>query len=246
MSKEYLGMGKDKDIVVDLWQYERMAMKQGFTVIAGIDEAGRGPLAGPVVASAVILPFDCNIEGINDSKKLTPKRRDAAYEKIMEIALGIGIGIIDAKVIDSINILQATYRAMHAAILKLPVQANLCLVDGNPIRNFGHPHKAIVGGDGKSASIAAASIIAKVTRDRIMCEYDAVYPQYGFAKHKGYGSEDHMRCLAEYGVCEIHRRSFVPVRNCIPAEEEVDRIWVQTDLLLAPEEKTGRSDTSNR
>ena len=213
---------------IDLWFYEKEAIAQGHRVIAGIDEAGRGPLAGPVVAAAVILPFDCDIDGIFDSKQLSEKKRDIAFDKIMEIATSIGVGIVDAGEIDRINILQATYQAMRAAIIQLTVRANLLLIDGNPIRNFGHQHMGIVKGDSKSASIAAASIIAKVTRDRIMCEYDQVFPQYGFAKHKGYPSEDHLKMLALHGVSEIHRRSFGPVRD---TKKELSRNWVQTELF---------------
>lgn len=217
---------------VDMWYYERLAMRQGYLIVAGIDEVGRGPLAGPVVAAAVALPPDCCIDGIDDSKKLTPRRRESAYIRIQETAVSIGIGIIDSQEIDRINILQATHQAMRAAVVQLTVKVGLCLVDGTPIRDFGHPHKAIVGGDGKSASIAAASIIAKVTRDRIMCEYDAVYPEYGFASHKGYGSEEHLKSLKEHGVCDIHRRSFAPVRECIAMSEEGRTGWQQRDLLL--------------
>ena len=195
----------------DLWHYERAAMAQGHQVIAGVDEAGRGPLAGPVVAAAVILPPNCDIAGIYDSKQLSPRKRDAAFDKIQDIALGIGIGIVDAETIDKINILQATYRAMRDAIGKLAIQPDFCLIDGYPIRNFEYRHMGIVKGDSKSVSIAAASIIAKVTRDRIMCEYDVIFPGYGFAKHKGYPSKEHIEMLAIHGVCEIHRKTYGPV-----------------------------------
>lgn len=195
----------------DPWHYERMARTQGHRVIAGVDEAGRGPLAGPVVAAAVILPFNCDIEGIRDSKQLSPRKRESALEKIQSLALGIGVGIIEAEEIDRINILQATYRAMRAAISELDVRTHIFLVDGYPIRDFEHPQMGIVNGDAKSASIAAASIVAKVTRDRIMCEYDNIYPEYGFAKHKGYPTEKHLEKLEIYGICDIHRKSFGPV-----------------------------------
>lgn len=198
---------------IDLWAYEREAMAAGRRVVAGIDEAGRGPLAGPVVAAAVILPMDCDTEGIFDSKQLSAQKRDAAFDKIRQIALSVGVGIVEEGEIDRINILQATYRAMRGAVAGLRMRADLYLVDGYPIRDFEHPQQGIVGGDAKSASIAAASVIAKVTRDRIMCLYDEMFPQYGFAQHKGYPTEDHMRLIGIHGVCEIHRRSFGPVRD---------------------------------
>ena len=208
---------------IDLWFYERAVLAQGHQVVAGIDEAGRGPLAGPVVAAAVILPPDCDIDGICDSKQLSIKKREVACEKIRNLALGIGIGIVDPEEIDRLNILQATYRAMRAAAAGLTVRADIFLVDGYPIRDFDHPQIGIVGGDGKSVSIAAASIIAKVTRDRIMCIYDGIYPQYGFARHKGYPTEEHLEKLAIHGVCDIHRRSFGPVA------EELNLLWERTE-----------------
>lgn len=217
---------------IDMWYYERLMLSQGFDIVAGIDEVGVGPLAGPVVAAVVVLPPECPIDGINDSKQLTPKRRETAFIAIQEIAVSVGIGIVDPPEIDRINILQAAHQAMRIAITKLTLEVKLYLVDGRPIRNFGYPHKAIIGGDGKSASIAAASIIAKVTRDRIMCEYDAVYPQYGFANHKGYGSEEHLKNLREFGACEIHRKSFAPVKDLISSDNGGTREWVQRDLIL--------------
>ena len=216
---------------IDMWHYEKLAISQGFRVVAGIDEAGRGPIAGPVVAAAVILPFHCDIEGINDSKKLTPAKREAAFAKITSMAKGIGVGIVDAEEIDRINILQATYKAMRLAAAQLTVDVNLFLVDGNPIKGLGYPHRAIVGGDAKSASIAAASIIAKVTRDRIMCDYHALYPEYGFGRHKGYLSAEHKESLFTHGACKIHRRSFEPVKSLYGKEEEAPKHWVQTNLF---------------
>jgi len=195
----------------DLWLYERMVLAQGHRVVAGVDEAGRGPLAGPVVAVAVVLPLDCDTHGIYDSKQLPPRKREAAFEKISSLALGIGIGIVDQNEIDRMNILQATYRAMRGAIGGLDMGVDAVLVDGYPIRDFHLPQMGITSGDTKSASIAAASIVAKVTRDRIMCKYHDIFPQYGFAKHKGYPTEEHIEKLAAHGVCEIHRRSFAPV-----------------------------------
>ena len=197
----------------DLWHYERAATARGYRAVAGVDEAGRGPLAGPVVAAAVVLSPGCDIEGIQDSKLLSPRKRETAFEKIQGIALGIGVGIVDAEEIDRINILQATYRAMRMAINELSATADLFLIDGYPIRNFERPQMGIFGGDSKSVSIAAASIVAKVTRDRIMREYDSVFPEYGFAKHKGYPTEEHLEKLARHGVCAIHRRTFGPVAH---------------------------------
>lgn len=188
-------------------------MGRGYARVAGIDEAGRGPLAGPVVAAAVVLPFECDTSGIFDSKQLSEKKRELAFDKIYEIAAGVGVGIVDAAEIDRLNILQATYAAMREAVGKLPCGADIYLVDGYPIRGFEYTQSGIVKGDAKSASIAAASIIAKVTRDRLMYEYDRVYPEYGFAKHKGYPTKDHMESLAVHGACAIHRRSFGPVAN---------------------------------
>jgi len=210
---------------IDLWHFERSARSQGYTIIAGIDEAGRGPLAGPVVAASVVLPFECDTEGIFDSKALLPKKREAAYEKIQRIAHAIGVGIVDHREIDRINILQATWQAMRLAVLDMNVQADLFLVDGHPIRDFHYPHVAIIDGDRKSASIAAASIIAKVTRDRIMCEYDTIYPKYGFAKHKGYATKEHIQSICAHGVCEIHRKTFGPVAR------ELTLLWSRQELL---------------
>jgi ribonuclease HII len=192
---------------------ERLLWRVGIRHVAGVDEVGMGPLAGPVVAAAVILPPDCDITGIYDSKQLSPKKRDSAFDKIQNVALGIGIGIVDTETIDRINILQATHRAMWIAVNELALRPDFCLVDGYPIRYFEYRHMGIVAGDSKSVSIAAASIIAKVTRDRIMCEYDAVFPEYGFAKHKGYSTKDHLERLSSHGICKIHRKSFGPVKR---------------------------------
>lgn len=177
--------------------------------ICGIDEVGRGPLAGPVVASAVILPKDCEILYINDSKKLSEKQREALYEEIQEKAIAIGIGMASVETIDEINILQATYQAMRMAIRNLSVRPDLLLNDAVTIPDVDIPQCPIIKGDAKSISIAAASIIAKVTRDRMMAEYDTIYPQYGFASNKGYGSSVHIEALKKYGPCSIHRRSFL-------------------------------------
>ena len=179
------------------------------TAICGVDEAGRGPLAGPVAAGAVILPKDCRILYLNDSKKLTPARRDALFDEIREKAVAFSIGISSPERIDEINILQATYEAMRKAVTGLSVQPDLLLNDAVTIPEVNIRQVPIVRGDAKSVSIAAASILAKVTRDRMMEEYDAMWPEYGFAKHKGYGTAQHIAALKEYGPCPIHRRSFI-------------------------------------
>ena len=179
------------------------------TAICGIDEAGRGPLAGPVAAGAVILPKDCRILYLNDSKNLTPARRDALFDEIREKAVAFCIGISSPERIDEINILQATYEAMRKAVAGLSVQPDLLLNDAVTIPEVQIRQVPIVKGDAKSVSIAAASILAKVTRDRMMEEYDAMWPEYGFAKHKGYGTAQHIAALKEYGPCPIHRRSFI-------------------------------------
>ncbi len=188
--------------------YDRRFHDDGFRVIAGVDEAGRGPWAGPVVAAAVILPQDASLPGLNDSKKLSPARREELFDRINAAALSVGVEAVGQDIIDSINILQATYRAMRGALQKLALPADIVLVDGYPIPGLDAKQKGIFGGDGKSASIAAASIIAKVTRDRIMSGLSADYPRYGFDKHKGYGTSGHLEALKRYGPCPIHRRSF--------------------------------------
>ena len=180
-----------------------------FSAICGIDEAGRGPLAGPVVAGAVILPKGCRILYINDSKKLSAKKRDELYDEIRERAIAVGIGIADNKRIDEINILQATYEAMREAIASLNEKPDILLNDAVKIPKIDIKQVPIVKGDAKSQSIAAASIIAKVTRDRIMEAFDILYPEYGFSGHKGYGSAAHIEALKKYGPCPIHRKSFI-------------------------------------
>lgn len=177
--------------------------------ICGIDEAGRGPLAGPVVAGACILPKDCEILYLNDSKKVSEKRRELLYEEIKEKAIAWAVGIKSPDVIDEINILQATYRAMQEAIQKLKVTPDILLNDAVTIPGVTIKQVPIVHGDARSVSIAAASILAKVTRDHLMTEYDSIYPEYGFAKHKGYGTAAHMQAIREYGLSPIHRKSFI-------------------------------------
>ena len=194
----------------ELWNFEHAAMEEGFSLICGVDEAGRGPLAGSVCAAAVILPPDLELEGLNDSKKLSEKRREALYPLICEQALAYGIAFASEQEIDELNILQATFLAMRRAVGQLGLKPDLALVDGNREPDFGDiPVRTIIKGDSRSANIAAASILAKVTRDRFMLEQDAVYPQYGFAVHKGYGTQKHYAALREFGPCPIHRRSFL-------------------------------------
>lgn len=187
--------------------YERKYESEG--LLCGVDEAGRGPLAGPVVAGAVILPKDCEILYLNDSKKLTKRRRDLLYEEIMEKALAVGVGVVSHTRIDEINILQATYEAMRQAVGKLSPEPDILLNDAVTIPKLSIKQVPIIKGDAKSVSIAAASVIAKVTRDRMMEELESVYPGYGFASNKGYGSAAHIAALRERGPCEIHRRTFI-------------------------------------
>lgn len=196
-----------------LFEYDSEIRQQGCGVLCGIDEAGRGPLAGPVVAGAVILPDGVEIIGLNDSKKLSEKKRDNLYDIILEKALYYGIGYASHEEIDEINILNATYLAMRRAVENLLAQGavgiDLLLVDGNRDPKIGYPTRTLVKGDGTSASIAAASILAKVTRDREMLQLDQEYPAYGFAKHKGYPTKAHYQAIEENGICPIHRKTFL-------------------------------------
>lgn len=182
---------------------------RGYNIICGIDEAGRGPLAGPVYAAAVILPPDCVIDGLNDSKKLTEKKREKLFDEIKEKALAYGIASADEKEIDEINILNATFLAMKRAVNSLSVKPDLALIDGNQKPHTGIEEVTVVKGDAKSMSIAAASVLAKVSRDRFMLDMAEKYPQYEFERHKGYGTKLHYEKIAQYGVCEIHRRTFL-------------------------------------
>ncbi len=191
------------------YEYEKQAVSEGFTTVCGIDEAGRGPLCGPVCAAAVILPTDCEIEGINDSKKISEKKREVIFEVIKEKALAYSVCMVDAKTIDEVNILQATFMAMRGAYEGLGVKCDIALIDGNRKPGLSCEERTIVKGDAKSISIAAASILAKVSRDRYMREVDQKYPQYQFAKHKGYGTKLHYEMIAEHGICEEHRRTFL-------------------------------------
>lgn len=192
----------------EMLTYERMYDQCEY--VCGVDEVGRGPLAGPVVTAAVILPKELVILYVNDSKKLSEKRREELYPQIMEKALGVGIGIVSPGRIDEINILQATFEAMRQAVASLPVRPDMVLVDGNHnIPDLGIPQQCIIKGDAKSMSIACASIIAKVTRDRMMVDYDTIYPEYGFASNKGYGSAAHIEAIKEIGPSPIHRSTFI-------------------------------------
>ena len=188
---------------------EKEASDDGFAAVCGVDEAGRGPLAGNVVAAAVILPQGLVIEGLNDSKKLSEKKRDALFDVIKKEAVAYSIAFATPAEIDSLNILNATMLAMNRAVAGLAVKADFALIDGNCSRGFEIPTQTVVKGDAKSPSIAAASILAKVTRDRQCAELDALYPEYGFAKHKGYPTKDHMQKVRELGPCPEHRRSFL-------------------------------------
>ncbi|MGN0173656.1 MAG: ribonuclease HII [Acutalibacteraceae bacterium] len=192
------------------YSIEKEIINEGFNIIAGVDEAGRGPLAGPVCAAAVILPTDLEIEGLNDSKKLSEKKREALYDIIIKKAVAYDIQLIDNNVIDEINILNATLEAMTNAVNNLKVKPDYVIIDGNRLPSrLEIPAKAVVKGDAKSMSIAAASILAKVTRDRLMLELDKKYPEYEFSRHKGYGTKLHQEKLKEFGPCEIHRKTFI-------------------------------------
>ena len=211
---------KEFERLTELKEIEEEFYSKGITSIAGIDEAGRGPLAGPVVVACVVMPRDSMIEGVNDSKKVSEKKREKLYEQILEEALGFGVGIISQEEIDKINILNATKEGLTAAIKEMErdlqkkkigfEKPEIILVDALTKIDTDHiPYRSIIKGDAKSYSIAAASIVAKVTRDRIMRAWDEVYPMYGFEKHKGYGTAAHIAAIKEYGLCPLHRRSFV-------------------------------------
>lgn len=194
---------------MNLWEIEDEIFAQGAQLVCGVDEAGRGPLAGPVCAAACILPKDLVIPGLNDSKQLSEKKREALYEVITAQALSWAVCMVDERRIDEINILQATCEAMRGAVNGLAVRPDFCLVDGNRDPMLGIPTRTVVKGDARCATVAAASILAKVTRDRQMVALDALYPQYGFAVHKGYGTKAHYAALDQYGLCPIHRRTFL-------------------------------------
>lgn len=199
----------------DLLKYEKELYEKGFKLIAGTDEVGRGPLVGPVVAAAVILPKNYQLEGLTDSKKLSEKKRDKFYDIIMKEAVSVGIGVVDAKTIDEINILEASRLAMKKAIMNLKIVPEYVLSDAMKLNNIDIPYTDIIHGDALSLSIAAASVIAKVTRDRMMYELDVQYPLYGFAKHKGYPTKLHLENLRKYGVLDNYRFSYKPVKEIL-------------------------------
>ena len=209
---------EERSSMTDLLRYESEAYRAGYLSIAGTDEAGRGPLAGPVVAAAVILHPGQVIAGVNDSKKLSERQRERLYPIIMAEARGVGIGICDHEEIDRLNILRASLEAMRRAVAALPVAADFLLVDGSFTVPLEIPQLAVIKGDSLSFSIAAASIIAKVTRDRLMVEFDEIYPGYGFAGHKGYPSASHRAAIARIGPCPIHRKSFRGVKEFVKGE----------------------------
>lgn len=193
------------------YQFEEELEDTGVKYIAGVDEAGRGPLAGPVVVAAVIMPIDSRIKGINDSKKLSDKKRNELYKIIVREAISIGISFVDEKKIDELNVFEATKLGMLEAVSKLTVKPEHVLIDSMPLNEINLPHTSLIHGDTLSASIAAASIVAKVTRDSYMDKMDFKYPNYGFKHHKGYCTKEHLEALDKYGPCEIHRQSFTPV-----------------------------------
>lgn len=212
-------------------EFERVARRCGYRRIAGIDEAGRGPLAGPVVAAAVILPTRCRIAGVDDSKQLSEEARDRLYAAILERAVGLGIGSADVGEIDRLNILQATRLAMRRAIEQLVPLPDYLLVDAVTLPGVRISMRPIIKGDSLSLSIAAASIIAKVTRDRLMVKYDALFPEYDFLSHKGYGTPGHLQRLARHGPCPIHRRTFMPVQEAVVAAQRQSVVRVNPALF---------------
>jgi ribonuclease HII len=199
----------------DLWRVERFYLGEGYRMVAGVDEAGRGALAGPVVAAAVILPAASELPGIRDSKRLDAAQRRALYRLIRVHAVGVGVGAMDAAIVDRVNILRATHQAMAAALAALDPPPDLALIDGLPVAGIPVQHRCLVKGDRDSYLIAAASIVAKVTRDALMCDLDALYPGYGFADHMGYGTASHCEAIRRLGPCPIHRRTFEPVAGAL-------------------------------
>lgn len=204
---------QERQRVAQMYAYEDQAAAEGYDIVAGVDEAGRGPLAGPVSVAAVILPHDLYLPKINDSKKISAKVREELFAEIQDKAVAIGTALVDAQTIDRVNIYQATINGMYESIFMLKPEPKKVFIDAVQLDNLPMPSESIIKGDAKSASIAAASIIAKVTRDRLMDAYDKQYPEYGFAQHKGYGTAQHIEALKKYGPCPIHRVSFEPVRS---------------------------------
>ncbi|MBA4602440.1 ribonuclease HII [Thermoactinomyces mirandus] len=211
---------KEQARLEKMWHYEKQFRQRGLSLIAGIDEAGRGPLAGPVVAAAVMLPEQFQAEGLNDSKQLTAEERQRLRDRIEAEAIAIGIGMVDASEIDRCNILQATFQAMRIAVSQLDPAPEIVLVDAVTIPNLSVPQQGIIKGDSLSHSIAAASVIAKTTRDEWMAEIAKKYPVYGFERNMGYGTSEHLKALYEYGPSPVHRRSFAPVRSALEEQGE--------------------------
>ncbi|BCO11581.1 Ribonuclease HII [Citrifermentans bremense] len=216
---------------IDMLALEAQALRRGYCRIAGIDEAGRGPLAGPVVAAAVVLPSGMLLPGVNDSKQLTEEKREELFDVIHREALAVGVGIGDHALVDSINILQATLSAMRDAVRALSLTPDFLLIDGISNVPMNIPQRTVKKGDSLSLSIAAASIIAKVTRDRMMVQYDVEYPGYGFASHKGYGAASHLAAITELGPCPIHRKTFSGVKEHLPPLPGSDTAGPSTGLF---------------
>lgn len=213
--RRYERSERERERLHTLYTYERAANRRGRGIVAGVDEAGRGSLAGPVTVAAVVLPPECYLPRLNDSKKLSPSVREELYVQITERAVSYHIILIDAETIDHFNILQATRRGMYEAIAALSPIPEEVLIDAVTLPKLPMPSQSIIKGDAKSASIAAASILAKVTRDRLMIQYGTEYPHYGFAQHKGYGTHEHIEAIKKYGVCPLHRKSFEPIRSML-------------------------------
>lgn len=234
---------------VDRFEYERTLWSQGVARVAGVDEAGRGPLAGPVAAAAVILPrewsnagIDSRLRGLNDSKQLTAAQRETFFQILTtHPEIRCAIALVDAATIDQINILQATHRAMNQALAQLQPQPEHVLVDGRPVKSMTLPQTALVKGDARSYSIAAASVLAKVTRDRLMLEFDRQFPAYGFAVHKGYGTPQHLAAIAAHGPCPIHRRSFAPLKPM--ARERFGNTAARSQVRPQRKPRTGSTST---
>ena len=209
---------------VDLYQYEHDLWNNGINYIGGVDEVGRGPLIGPVVTACVVLPKDFYLEGLTDSKKLTEKKRDIFYDYIMEHALAVSVGMMDEKVIDEVNIYEATKLAMYQAINKCPIKQEHVLIDAMKLENLDIPSTSIIKGDAKSVTIAAASVIAKVTRDRMMIELDKKYPMYGFKSHKGYPTKKHVEAILKYGLIDGYRKTFKPISEIIKTDKSLVKV----------------------
>lgn len=209
---------------VDLYQYEHDLWNNGVNYIGGVDEVGRGPLIGPVVTACVVLPKDFYLEGLTDSKKLTEKKRDIFYDYIMEHALAVSVGMMDEKVIDEVNIYEATKLAMYQAINNCPIKPEHVLIDAMKLENLDIPSTSIIKGDAKSVTIAAASVIAKVTRDRMMIELDKKYPMYGFKSHKGYPTKKHVEAILKYGLIDGYRKTFKPISEIIKTDKSLVKV----------------------